>query len=156
METQQTSGTGRGTSRDRQMFVSGLIERLGLPVGAQRVFGEPVERDGVTVIPVAWASWGGGGGEGPAAVPSAGRRPALDEPGGPGPESQAGQGSEAASMAGGGGAGAMIKPAGFIEIREGQARFHRIEGAPLRLVALILAAAIAFRMVMKEVRRTVR
>jgi uncharacterized spore protein YtfJ len=58
-------------------------------------------------------------------------------------------------MAGGGGAGAMIKPAGFIEIREGQARFHRIEGAPLRLVALILAAAIAFRIAMKEIRRTI-
>ena len=57
----------------------------------KRVFGEPVERDGVTVIPVAKVQGGGGGG------------------GGEGPEGQ-GKGS-------GGGFGLIARPVGAYVIR---------------------------------------
>jgi uncharacterized spore protein YtfJ len=40
---------------------------LGRLVSARQVFGKPVERKGVTVIPAAWVIGGGGGGEGPPA-----------------------------------------------------------------------------------------
>lgn len=42
-----------------------LVARAGDQLGVRRVFGEPVERDGTTVIPVAVAIGGGGGGTGP-------------------------------------------------------------------------------------------
>lgn len=45
-------------------FISGLAERIGSAAGVNAVFGEPVEREGVTVIPVARVSWGFGGGGG--------------------------------------------------------------------------------------------
>jgi len=45
-------------------FISGLAERVGSAAGVKAVFGEAVERDGVTVIPVARVSWGFGGGDG--------------------------------------------------------------------------------------------
>ncbi|HSU83741.1 MAG TPA: hypothetical protein VLR69_15055, partial [Thermoanaerobaculia bacterium] len=41
-----------------------LAEKLGAAAQASHIFGEPVERDGVTVIPVATARWGLGGGGG--------------------------------------------------------------------------------------------
>ena len=42
-----------------------IVTRVGDQLGIRRVFGEPVERDGLTVIPVAVAVGGGGGGTGP-------------------------------------------------------------------------------------------
>src|SRR5450759_3168347 len=46
-----------------------LAERLGATAAASAVFGTPVERDGVTVIPVARVRWGFGGGGGVQAAP---------------------------------------------------------------------------------------
>ena len=63
----------------------------------------PVERDGVTVIPVAKARWGFGGG--------AGRR--HDEDGA------------------GGGGGVQVTPVGFIEIKNHEANFRPIRTASL-------------------------
>src|SRR3954447_13637191 len=45
-------------------FFEKLAEKLGASAQAAHIFGEPVERDGVTVIPVATARWGLGGGGG--------------------------------------------------------------------------------------------
>lgn len=42
-----------------------LLTRAGEQLGVRRVFGDPVERDGLVVIPVAVALGGGGGGSGP-------------------------------------------------------------------------------------------
>jgi uncharacterized spore protein YtfJ len=41
-----------------------LAERLGLSASAKTVFAEPVQREGVTVIPVAKVRYGSGGGGG--------------------------------------------------------------------------------------------
>ena len=79
-------------------FLATLAEQLGAAAKASVVFGEPVERDGITVIPVAKALWGFGGG--------GGRR-----------EHEAGTG---------GGGGVRVTPVGFIEMRNGEARFQRI------------------------------
>src|SRR5204863_193965 len=51
---------------ERAHLVNDLMERIGQTVGqraqASAIFGEPVEREGVTVIPVAKARFGFGGG----------------------------------------------------------------------------------------------
>jgi uncharacterized spore protein YtfJ len=45
-------------------LIKRLAERLGATANAKAVFGDPVERNGVTVVPVARARWGIGGGTG--------------------------------------------------------------------------------------------
>jgi uncharacterized spore protein YtfJ len=45
-------------------LIKRLAERLGATANAKAVFGDPVERNGVTVVPVARARWGVGGGSG--------------------------------------------------------------------------------------------
>ena len=45
-------------------FIERLAKQLGATANVTSVFGEPVERDGTTVIPVARFKWGFGGGEG--------------------------------------------------------------------------------------------
>jgi uncharacterized spore protein YtfJ len=102
---------------------SRLIERLLSQVGGharvQAVFGEPVERANVTVIPVARVRWGVGGG------------------GGAAPE---GSGS-------GGGGGVAADPIGYIEITSAGATFRPIGRSfgPGALIAAAIAAAIFLR-----------
>jgi uncharacterized spore protein YtfJ len=103
-------------------LVDALLQRIGDAVGgratASSVFGEPVERDGLTVIPVARARFGFGGGGG------------------------AGPGEDDSGSGGGGGGGAVVSPAGYIELRDGTARFRRIVG-PADLLALAAAVSLA-------------
>src|SRR4029077_2012580 len=42
-----------------------IVTRVGDQLGIRRVFGEPIERDGLVVVPVAVAIGGGGGGDAP-------------------------------------------------------------------------------------------
>lgn len=84
-------------------LVNQLADRVGLRANARAVFGDPVERDGVTVIPVAKVRYGFGGGGGVNAEA----------------EGEANQGA-------GGGGGVSASPVGYIEIRDGRAEFVRI------------------------------
>jgi uncharacterized spore protein YtfJ len=93
-----------------------LAERIGGQLGASTVYGSPVERDGVTVIPVAAARFGIGAGSG-------------TDPG----KRQEGEG---------GGAGAMSTPAGYIEIKDGRSRFVPVVH-PARMLALICCTVLA-------------
>ncbi len=103
-----------------------LLKQIGQTVGdkanASAVFGEPVEREGITVIPVAKARYGFGGGGGAGAH----------------------RGEEGSG--GGGGGGALISPVGYIEVRASTAQFKRIS-SPWDLVALVVAASLATRAV---------
>jgi hypothetical protein len=47
------------------MNVDELLARAGDQIGVHRVFGEPIDRDGVVVVPVAMVMGGSGGGAGP-------------------------------------------------------------------------------------------
>jgi uncharacterized spore protein YtfJ len=82
----------------------------------RRVFGEPYERDGVTVIPAARIMGGAGGGGG------------HDEQG------QEGEG---------GGFGLMSRPAGAYVIRDGEVRWRPAFDVN-RLIAVLGAVAIAY------------
>jgi uncharacterized spore protein YtfJ len=108
--------------QDGAALADELLRRIGQMVGdnanVSTVFGEPVEREGITVIPVAKARFGFGGGGGGGAR-----------------ESEEGSG-------GGGGGGAFVSPVGYIEVRDGSAQFKRIS-SPVDLVALVVAASLA-------------
>jgi uncharacterized spore protein YtfJ len=99
-----------------------LLERLGQQLStsatAQTIYGQPVERDGVTIIPVARAFYGFGGG------------------GGGGTEA-----NEKAGSGAGAGAGVALTPVGYIELREGRSRFRPIRSSVVPLVAVSGAIA---------------
>jgi uncharacterized spore protein YtfJ len=95
-------------------FVQRLAERVGLTARASAVFGDAVEHEGVTVIPVAKATWGFGGGSG----------------------------GDGATQGSGGGGGGFVAPLGFIEVRRGEAKFVRIHDLRLAAVGLGMAAGI--------------
>jgi uncharacterized spore protein YtfJ len=101
-----------------ETFLERLAERLGGLARADTVYGAPVERDGVTVIPVAKAMLGLGGGRG----------------------SDSGEGSS------GGGGGMRLTPAGFIEVKDGGSRFRAIRDLTTLLpaVAAVILAYGAF------------
>jgi uncharacterized spore protein YtfJ len=109
-------------TQERTELVNALLERIGETVGqraqASTIFGEPVEREGVTVIPVAKARFGFGGGGG------SGSR----------------EGDEGSG--GGGGGGVAVGPIGYIELHNGRAEFKRIF-TPTDLLALVTAASFA-------------
>lgn len=113
MTTTDTSG--------RSELAADLLERISRTTGvnakAATVFGDAVDREGITVIPVARARFGFGGGAGT------------------GPEGREGSG-------GGGGGGALVSPVGYIEVRDGRARFKRILN-PVDLLVLAAAASVA-------------
>jgi uncharacterized spore protein YtfJ len=100
-----------------------LLDRIGQLINAhadaKQVYGEPVERDGTTIIPVATVQWGFGAGS-------------------------MGQGLH---ERGGGGGGVRARPAGFIKIRNGEAEFHQYrDSSDLAVLAgaALAAAAIGF------------
>jgi uncharacterized spore protein YtfJ len=113
-------------SADR--FIGTMAEKLGAVARAATVFGEPVERDGITVIPVAKARWGFGGG--------AGQRQAE----------RAGGGGKQEDGAGGGG-GVQVTPVGFIEVKNNEAKFR-----PIRTVSLswIIVGSICSLFLLRE------
>lgn len=116
-------------------FLERLVDRIGGRAGVQAVFGEPVERDGLTVIPVARVRWGFGGGSG-----SAGD--VVDGPG-------SGSGS-------GGGGGVAVDAIGYLEIGPGRATFQPIDQprpSPLFLLTSGVAAAIVLRALARLIRR---
>jgi uncharacterized spore protein YtfJ len=100
-----------------------ILAQIGVHARAQAVFGEPVERDGVTVIPVARVRWGFGGG------------------GGSAPE---GSGS-------GGGGGVAADPIGYIEITSAGASFRPV-AQPFG-TATVVGAAIAAAIVIRALAR---
>lgn len=97
-----------------------LLEALGGTATAKAVFGEPIERDGLTIVPVARVRFGvgGGGGSGP------GRK-------------KKGDGSEAEQSGYGHGGGVQAGPLGYIELSGGKASYRRIAD-PVRPMAIAL------------------
>lgn len=95
-----------------------VVDRLHESADARTVFGDPVERDGLTVVPVARVAYGFGGGLGR------------------GPAEEAGGGS---------GGGVAARPAGVIEITDHETRFVPI---PSRRRQVALAATFLLGLVL--------
>ena len=109
---------------DLRELTKGVREAMSV----RQVFGEPVERDGVTVIPAATVIGGGGGGGGEGVQrPSKGDGEA---------ESQEGSGA-------GFGFGGVMWPAGAFEIKEDRVTWRpAIDLTRVLLMALALAIAV--------------
>ena len=106
-----------GAADDR---FSKLVESLGGTASAQAVFGAAVEKDGVTIVPVARVRYGVGGG--------GGRGPGRKKKRGDGDPDQVGYGH---------GGGVQAVPVGYIELRDGQTSYKRIAD-PVRPLAMLL------------------
>jgi uncharacterized spore protein YtfJ len=110
-------------STERSEMVTELLERIGETVGQKAqvstIFGEPVQHEHVTVIPVAKARFAFGGG------------------GGSGAHGERDEGS-----GGGGGGGVVVSPVGYIEVRDHGAEFRRIL-TRTDVVALAATASVA-------------
>jgi len=100
-------------TNDPQSLLERLAEVIQVNANSKQVYGEPVERDGATIIPVARIQWGFGGG---------------------------GIGHGAAERGGGGG-GVRAQPAGFVIIKDGEAEFRPYHDA--RDFALLAGVALA-------------
>jgi uncharacterized spore protein YtfJ len=105
----------------RHSVAERLAERLGSSASARTVFAEPVERDGVTVIPVAKIRYGFGGGGG---------------------GSEEGQGN-------GGGGMVQAFPLGYIELRDGESSFHRMRN-PANVVRVVLAVGVVSMLMLRQ------
>ena len=70
----------RATAARSTGFVERIADRIGAHAEVKAVFGDPIERDGITVIPVAKVRWGFGGGAGPARSPVGPGRPGDESP----------------------------------------------------------------------------
>jgi uncharacterized spore protein YtfJ len=100
-----------------------LVESLGATASASAVFGDPVEKDGVTIVPVARVRYGVGGGGGR----GAGRKKKRD-----GDDATAPQ-----EVGYGHGGGVQAAPVGYIEISGGKADYKRIVD-PVRPLAVLM------------------
>jgi uncharacterized spore protein YtfJ len=96
-------------------FLDRLSEKIAETGSVRAVFGAPIERDGITIVPVARARWGLGGGGGSNAGPE-------------GRTGVTGQGS-------GGGAAGSICPIGYIELSEGSTIYRPIRNPQVMLLA---------------------
>ncbi|GAA3133455.1 hypothetical protein GCM10010466_25040 [Planomonospora alba] len=90
------------------MDITKLAEQARDITAASRVFGEPITRDGVTVIPVAKIAGGGGGGRGK----------------GGGRQQDGGHPAEGTGEGAGGGFGLGAAPAGVFVIKDGEVRWQ--------------------------------
>jgi len=109
-------------------LIERVADKLGQKAGASAVFGEPVVRDGVTVVPVAQMIIGTGAGSGSSASGEAGE---------------------------GGGGGALTRPLGYIEVSDDGAAFvplHRPWADPRLVLAYSLLALVVARTLVKLVR----
>jgi uncharacterized spore protein YtfJ len=108
---------------DAREITKGVRDALSV----RQVFGEPVERDGVTVIPAATVIGGGGGGGGE----------------GPGqPSSGDGEGEPQRQSGFGSGFGGVMWPVGAFEVRDGRVTWRPAIDLT-RVLLMVLALGIA-------------
>jgi uncharacterized spore protein YtfJ len=114
-------------SKSIDTFIERFAERLGVSAKAATVYADPVERNGVTVIPVAKVRYGFGGG----------------------------RGSRAQEEGTGGGGGVHVSPIGYIELRDGGSEFKPISD-PTSRVPVIIAGGLMGWLILRALRRLFR
>jgi uncharacterized spore protein YtfJ len=113
-------------------FLERMAEKLGVQARSASVYSEPIEKNGVTIVPVAKVRWGFGGG------------------GGTGSK----DGKEHGSGSGGGG-GMRVTPVGYIELKEGQSEFKPIRDASSFVPAILAGGAVGF-LLLRALRKLLR
>jgi uncharacterized spore protein YtfJ len=111
-----------------------LAAQLGTKASVSAVYGQPVDRENVTIIPVAKVSFGFGGGAGTGT-----------------------KGSDTSNGGGGGGGGGGVQavPLGYIEIKDGNAVFKPIRHPMMDVIVplLVLAAGSTAPRILRAIRR---
>jgi|tagenome__1003787_1003787.scaffolds.fasta_scaffold19853095_2 uncharacterized spore protein YtfJ len=108
--------------QDGGMKVQELMAKLGDNISVRRVFGEPVERDGTTIIPVGMVMGGGGGG-----------------------------GDNAEDGGGGGGFGVWSRGLGVYTVRDGEVRYvPAVDAVVLGVVALLVAGRLLGKLIARR------
>ena len=137
---------GSGSSIDG--FVERMAERVGAKASVRAVFGDPIVRGEITIIPVARVRWGFGGG--------AGRGPIAVGPGTGEGVSDAPIYDEGMSGAGtGGGGGVTADPVGYLEIGPDGATFKPIL-SPMPSPGFLLAAGAMAALILRGLARLFR
>lgn len=111
--TTPTNATADVPGRATDDFLSAIAEKVGARFTAASIFGSPVEREGVTVVPVSSVRFAVGGGAG------------------------GGEGQEGEGGGGAGAAGAL----GYIELKDGRSRFVPLVH-PARMLAIVCATVL--------------
>jgi uncharacterized spore protein YtfJ len=117
--------------RSIDQFVERLADRVGARASVAAIFGEPVVRGELTVVPIGRVRWGVGGGGGNAVG-----------------EGAFGSGS-------GGGGGVAADPVGYLEIGPAGATFQPI-AEPCPRPLFLLASGIAAALVIRALARLIR
>ena len=115
----KSAANGAATMKESASFVEQIAARIGATARASMVYGDPVERSGVTVIPVAKIRYGFGGGAG---------------------EGEGGDNAHGHGEGAGGGGGVVASPAGYIEIRDGASTYRAISSRGLPALLLMSGA----------------
>ncbi len=111
-----------------------LVEQVGGKASVAAVFGAPIERGDLTVVPVARVRWGFGGGSG------------YGEAAGPGEQAPGGTG---------GAGGVSADPVGYLEIGPDGASFRPIV-PPYPNALFVLAAAVSVAVMVRAAARLLR
>ena len=137
-------------------FVERMAERVGGKASVRAVFGDPIERDGLTIIPVAKVRWGFGGGAGTGPIAMGPGRPKEGAPFSEGgaPENELDTPFRAGGGTGGGG-GATAEPVGYLEIGPDGASFIPIM-SPRPSPGFLLAAGATAALVLRGLARLIR
>ncbi|HEU0299246.1 MAG TPA: spore germination protein GerW family protein [Longimicrobium sp.] len=101
-------------------FVLKMADAVGAHASAAEAFAPAVTQDGTTVIPVALSMWGFGAGRGKKAQANAPVESGL-----------------------GGGGGAIVRPVGYLVLRDGTVAYRPITSLPTLLAAGLAGAALA-------------
>jgi uncharacterized spore protein YtfJ len=116
-------GTAAHTARPpADELLAALADRIGAKLTTSTLYGTPIERDGVTVVPVGAARFALGGGGG----------------------SDRGKAQEGA----GGGGAATVTPVRYIELKDGRSRFVPLV-RPARMLAVVCCTMLAGLIVMR-------
>lgn len=107
-------GQQKGLQKTENSFIERLAHQLGITANAKYIYAEPIEGNGVTIVPVAKAAYGFGGGSGKK-------------------EGQEGSG---------GGGGVTVAPVGYLEIKDGETKFRQIID-PATMLPLAAAGSLA-------------
>ena len=121
------NGTEARAKTNKPSFVERVAEKMGVHASAKAVYADPVQQDGVTVIPVAKLRWGFGGGSG---------------------RKQGKRGK-------GGGGGMHASPLGYIEIKDGKTEFKPIRD-PMTFVPIAAVGSIAGWILLRSLRKLIR
>ncbi len=119
------------TTADAPNFLERMAEKLGVQARSASVYSEPIEKNGITIVPVAKVRWGFGGGGG------------------------AGGAKDGMGHGSGGGGGMRVTPVGYIELKDGQSEFKPIRDASSFVPAILAGGAVGF-LLLRALRKLLR